>query len=186
MVVNLTWSGASGSPGVNVWHLRSDGGGDPAIDFDGLSQIVFDFYTALQEYFPTLVQIQMFGELTGVGPDTGNLYSVDSWGLDGSGGANFLPPANCLLVAWKAATGGRSGRGRTFLGPVIEETAEANGSPDEAVRTAVAAAAADLVEASDSFANGAIGIWSRTDALFRDFVTSECPNYFAVLRSRRD
>lgn len=186
MTVNLTWTGASGSPGANVWHMRSDQAVGPFTDFDDMSQAIKTFYTSCQGLFPTALNIQMFGELQGVGDDTGDIYSVDSWGLNGSGGVAFLPPANCMLVNWKAATGGRSGRGKTFLGPLVTGDNENNGTPDEARRTTVSDAAVALIAESEGLLNGGIGVYSRTHNVFRDYVSADVPNFFAVLRTRRD
>lgn len=183
MVVDLAWTSASGSPGVNVWHMRFD---STTTDPDNLSEIVRDFYLELQDLYPPEVNIQFLGDLSGVGDDTGDFYTATDWGLDGSGSSNFLPPSQCALASWRATTGGRSGRGRTFLGPLAEEALEANGTPTEAARTTIQTAMNNLLDASTGFSNGALGIWSRTDGVFRDFVTGSCPNYFAVLRSRRD
>ena len=187
LVVDLSWDGASGSPGVNVWHLRDGGGGlINADDINDLSQAIFAFYVELQGLYPTPVHVQQFGEANGVGDDSGSVVAVDPWGLQGTGGTDFLPPANCILASWKASTGGRSGRGRTFLGPMKSAVAEDNGTPDDTDRGTVQTAMDNLIDFSTGFANGAVGIWSPTQNVFRDIVIGNCPNYFAVLRSRRD
>lgn len=187
MPVDITWSGAEGSPGVNIWHLRSSGSADPfGDDFDLTSEAIRDFYTAIRTIYPTTVNISFVGELGGVGPDTGDTYTATDWGLDGSTGTNFLPPSQCLLVNWKANTGGRSGRGRTFLGPLSPNTLQENGSPTEAARTLVLDAANDLISTISGLTDGAAGIWSPTDGVLRDFTSADVPNIFAVLRSRRD
>jgi hypothetical protein len=64
--------------------------------------------------------------------------------------------------------------------------AQSNGTPVEDVRLSMRDDARDLVTASQGFANGALGIYSRSEDVFRDFVFADVPNYFAVLRSRRD
>lgn len=186
MVVNLDWSGASGSPGVNVWHLRATSGPNAPSDLSDQSEAIHQFYVAIAGLYPGDVAIHMYGDLTGVGDDTGDLYTVPDWAVQGSGGSEYLPPANCLLASWRAASGGRSGRGRTFIGPLVSGVAEANGTPDETDRGTLYTAMSDLISDSQGFANGAVGIYSRKDSTFRDFVSGAVPNYFAVLRSRRD
>lgn len=186
MPVEITWTQASGSPGANIWHVRTTGSVGDSGEAQGLSDIVRDFYTAIQGFFPSPVNISFNGEFQGVGDDTGSSAITTPWGIDGTADPEFLPPANCLLAAWGTSGGGRSGRGRTFIGPLGTGNAEDNGTPVEAARSELLAAMEDLIESSDSFANGAVGIYSRTQDVFRDVVSAKVPNYFAVLRSRRD
>jgi hypothetical protein len=110
----------------------------------------------------------------------------DAWSIGAGGGGNVLPPANCIVVGWRTSGGGRRGRGRTFLGPLDSILLEANGGVVDLELTAIRDAAAALVDASDSFNDGALGVFSPTGNLFRDFVSSAVRDQFAVLRSRRD
>jgi hypothetical protein len=185
-VVDLNWSVGGGSPGTNTWHVRTDGAGSPATDIDDLMEIVRAFYTSLQERFPADLTIQWLGEATGILGNHGDIVHTGTWGLAGSGGTPHLPNAIQGCVTWTADTGGRSGRGRTFLGPLEGGQATDGGQPTSAFLADLTAAAADLVESSDSFANGAIGIYSRTDGVIRDITGAKVSGKFAVLRSRRD
>lgn len=184
--VNLTWTGASGSPGVNVWHGRTTGGLPGSSEISGLSDMIEEFYTAIAGLYPGQVTITSPEFASGVGDDEGDQASVPAWSVAGTGAASFLPPASCMLVDWRTNSGGRRGRGRTFLGPLSDDTIENNGTPAEGGRTIVQLAADDLIESSDSFGNGAWGVYSRVDNVIRDFTSASCPNLFAVLRSRRD
>lgn len=184
--IDLTWSGASGSPGVNVWHGRIINGGLDQTDLGDLTDMLQDFYTTLADVFPEGTTIRWAGEAQGVGDDSGDTFNSDPWTVDGGGTGGFLAPANALLIQWRTNTGGRSGRGRTFLSPLVLFANEDNGTPEESIRTLVSGAADDLISASSGFDNGALGVYSRTEDVFRDFVTAAVPNYFAVLRSRRD
>lgn len=186
MPVNISWSGASGSPGVNVWHGRSVADVSADLDFAALSGAVEDFYGALGSLIPAAVTFSFDGTWEGVGDDTGTIWTGTGWSVTGAQTGEFMPPADCLLVSWRAATGGRRGRGRTFVGPLHESCLQDNGSPEEAKRETLQGAADALIEFSDTFANGAMGVFSRVDNTFRDFITADVPNYFAVLRSRRD
>lgn len=184
--INLSWSGATGSPGVNVWHGRITVVEGPTPDLEDLAEWLETFYTSMASAYPTGTLIQFLGEAQGVGDDEGNTYLADPWSVSGSGAGGFLPPATQMFVNWRALTGGRSGRGRTFIGPLQAGVAQADGTPTTAYRDALANAASALIESSDSFDNGALGIYSRTQNTFRDFVLSEVPDMFASLRSRRD
>ncbi len=184
--VNITWSGASGSPGVNVWHARADSIDQFNADFEDLSDILETFYGSFGSLVPAAVTFSFDGVVEGVGDDTGSTWTVPSWSVTGAQTGEFMPPADCLLISWRGATGGRSGRGRTFIGPLHESCLQDNGSPEEAKRAVLQGAADALISASSGFANGALGIYSRAQDTFRDFVAADVPNYFAVLRSRRD
>lgn len=184
--VDIRWTEATGSPGVNVFHARADSLDAFNADFGALSAILEDFYTAIRPLYYVGVTISCAGEAQGVGDDTGSTYLFDPWTMTGSGNQGYLPPADCMLVQWSAQTGGRNGRGRSFLGPLDLAVAETNGTPVEADRESVQDAIDALITANGAFGNGALGVYSRTEDVFRDFVSGSCPNYFAVLRSRRD
>lgn len=184
--INITWTGSTGSPGVNVWHARVNGELDPNPDVETISGMLEQFYDDISDVVPTDVTFQFLGEATGVGDDADTTFTGTPWTVTGSGGAPHLPPATAMYVNWRAASGGRSGRGRTFISPLVTADNEGNGTPVEQVRGWVQAAADALIDSSDSFANGAVGVYSRTDNVIRDFVSADVPNKFAVLRSRRD
>lgn len=184
--IDLTWTGASGSPGVNVWHIRTTGGPGPSDDLEEMTQALFAFYNGIKAVFPNALSIRWAGEASGVGDDTGDTATSPGWTVTGTGDTGFLPPANSLIASWRTSGGGRQGRGRTFLGPLGNGANEANGTPTEGTRTLIETAQADLIETSDSFANGAVGIYSRVGGTFRDLISGTCPNMFAELRSRRD
>jgi len=186
IAVDLTWSGASGGPGANVWHLRAD----PADTFGSAFQAMIDsiqqFYVSISPLYPGGVTASFSGEVSGVGPDNGTTGTVNGWATSGGGGAAFMPPMTQMLVNWTTGSGGRRGRGRTFIGPLSPNYQEADGTPSSAGVTVLTNAAAALVEDSDSFTNGAVVVYSRTDGLARDITGSSVPNRFSVLRSRRD
>lgn len=184
--VDLTWTGVSGSPGVNVWHARTGGTGEPG---DAVGEIVGaleDFYTTIAPALSNVLTIQFRGEVQGVGDDAGDSFDAPTWTVVGTGTGSPLPPANQMLVSWRTNSGGRKGRGRNFFGPVPAGIEESNGTPDETARGLFADAIADLVAYNQGDNNGAVGIYSRAEGVIRDITSGVCPNYFAVLRSRRD
>lgn len=184
--IDLTWSGATGSPGVNIWHARASA--SPAEgDFDDTLTNLKAFYTACRGLFPTPVTIAFRGRITGVGPDVEKEASAPTWSVTGGSTTTaYLPPATAVTVSWAAATGGRSGKGRTFLGPLSPTIQDNDGRLAAAVAASTQSAINDLVAASTGASNGALGIWSPTDAVIRDFVRGTVRRDFASLRSRRD
>lgn len=184
--IDLAWTGSSGSPGVNVWHVRTNALDVVNEDVNYLAGVLETFYDECSDIFPSDFTARFLGEAYGVGDDEGTVYVGDPWTIAGSGGTPHLPPATAMFVNWRGSTGGRRGRGRTYLSPLVTADNEGNGTPVEQVRTWVQTAADNLIESSDSFANGAVGVYSRVSNTFRDFVSAEVPNKFASLRSRRD
>lgn len=184
--IEIAWTGASGSPGQNIWHARVDSLADPNPDVQSMADMLETFYSAMSGSYTTTTTIRFLGEATGVGDDAGDFFTADPWTVAGDGAGGFFPPSQCLLVQWRTSSGGRRGRGRTFIGPLNDGLDEGNGTPDEGVRSGVQAAIDALIEDSDSFGNGALGIYSRVEDTFRDLTSGSCANYFAVLRSRRD
>lgn len=184
--INLVWTSASGSPGTNTWHARLEDDPLAPDDLEVLTEILHDFYTAIAEFYPNTVLISWGGEGLGVGDDEGTIFESPGWSVAGTSAVAYLPPANCMLINWRTSGGGRSGKGKTFIGPGNVGLIEANGTPSEGARTALSDAAADLIESSDSALNGALGVYSRKTNVFRDFISAEVPNLFAILSSRRD
>lgn len=184
--IDLTWTGASGSPGANIYHARADSIDQFNADFDALGVILFDFYDTIKDMYCTDVTIRWAGEASGVGDDTGQVYSGNAWSVSGTNGTDHLSPALNVMIRWRTESGGAHGRGRNFYGPLIDGASESNGTPDEDVRDEFQAAADALVAASSGFGNGALGVYSRVEDVFRDFTSATVPNYFAILKSRRD
>jgi hypothetical protein len=184
--VEMSWAGVSGSPGANIWHVRTTADITSPPELESNTELIRQFYEDIASLYCSDLVLRYEGEATGVGDDTGNIYTSPPWTVTGTTGLDHLAPALQMMVQWRGETGGPHGRGRTFIGPLSTACHQDNGTPDEAERTVLIDAAAALVEGSDSFADGAVGIWSRTELVFRDVVSSAVPNKFAILRSRRD
>lgn len=185
-VVDLEWNG-TGSPGVNVWHLRTADEGPLNNDLEQCVDAIKDFYDALSSIFPTGMKIT--GPTEAIKDPAGDpsYEAVTGWSVTGdSGSSSYLPPATTVVVGWRTTSATRSGRGRTFLGPLAVPMSDATGSPTPALLTALNGAAAALVAFNDGFENGAIGVYSTTQNIFRDITGARVRDQFAVLRSRRD
>lgn len=186
-----------GGTGTNTWHLRTvNDGVDMVPDANNLMGLVEDFYTGCAGIFPDTASFVFSGELAGIAAQEGDTVNVTGWTTTGAVAGDSLPPQDCIVVGWRTNSGGRMGKGRTFLGPIHKNGLDTNGTPTANYLLGVRNAADALVEASDSFANGALGVWSNgraasggnpaVDPAFRDFTGYAVRNIFAVLRSRRD
>lgn len=177
-----------GGTGTNTWHMRESGTGLGVHDhLNNIMGWVEDFYTAVQGSFDGATSFVFSGELLGLGAAEGDVQTVDPWTVAGADAGPSLPPANAVVVGWRTDSGGRQGRGRTFLGPMASSSAEADGTIKPAHLAGIRAGAAALVEESDSFDDGALGVYSREGGgVLRDFTSSRVRDTFAMLRSRRD
>lgn len=189
MPVTITWPGAGG-PGVNTWHLRTTGDDDPPhTELPGLSALIHSFYTDLRPIFTEQTTIT-FGGTVSYTTDPGRTdNTAPPWSVTGQASISKLLPAAAQIVAgWQTELSSRSGKGRTFLGPLGSQILDAgsDGTPSEATRTLVQNVGQNLVTASEGFADGAVGVWSPTDNVFRDFTGIRVRKVFAVLTSRRD
>lgn len=183
--------GALPDPGVNIFHARVGEVVDADIDIalDNVEAGLQAFYNEIKGLYPNDVTISHDGvwqEIATPEPrqhDQGSGFSVG-----GTGTSDTLPAFVCMTVTWLTALSNRRGRGRSFIGPLVQSTAEANGTPEEANRSVLSIAAANLVDLSDNTepVPWALGVWSPTDNVLRDFTGSRVPNKFASLRSRRD
>lgn len=194
--VNITYTGA-GSPGVNVWHIRST---DPWLSTPAQLQanvtVIRTFYDALKALFPSTVVFTL-GTVTDVETQEEAVPTFAS--VTGTGAVGYAPQALAIVVTWKTVIAARRGRGRTFLGPMSSGTMQTDGSVTDANLTTIRTAATALVTSSLGYANGAIGVWGvtapRTDPAikykdlphtFRDVTSATVRDIFGVLRSRRD
>lgn len=184
--VDLDFPVGSGG-GTNTWTLRTTGVYDSA-SIQALMGYVQEFYDDLNEWFPTNYTWTWDGTVTELGTPSPSYFPPEpSWTLQGiAANSSYSPVAAMVCVNWRSSLASRSGRGRTFLGPLTAAAAEGNGTPSPTAIADFRAAAASLVSKSTLFAgDGALAVWSELDGVARDFVSSSVTDQYAVLRSRR-
>lgn len=178
-----------GGTGTNTWHARVGVVGGEISEHEQLDLLnghLGEFYTAIEDVFAGGAHLHFNGEWLEVEVEEPRLYAGDSNDLVVGGTTDALPPANCLVVGWRTSVASKSGRGRTFLGPLRTADNEANGTPSEPVRTMVESAAADFISSFDGVDSGAFGVYSKHDGVIRDFISGRVRNQFGMLTSRRD
>lgn len=199
MPVNLTWPG-SGGPGSNIWHIRNDDGVDPAATLG-------DAADAIRTFYSDLCTVDWGGNQAGIFAQG---YTVTCEGATELGTDQFVPvtwpavvsasgsaPAPTVLqvvITWQTSISARRGRGRTFLGPLGAGVIDSDGTPKAGVMNLIGTAATDLLSASVSTNNWAIGVYGLETSgtgpdgprVFRDATGMRASDKFAVLRSRRD
>lgn len=184
--VTINYVGAGG-PALNVWHLRTTGDDVPSGgELAALSAVIEDFYTAVAGIYRLSTTISYSGVSTTIGEEPAYDASAPAWTVQGDGSNDATSPLLQICVGWLTTNASRSGRGRTFLGPLALEAVSADGTPSTSAIGVVRSAATALVTASGGFADGAVGVYSPTDGLIRDVVGSATRDVFAYLSSRRD
>ncbi len=176
-----------GGSGVNVFHVRIDPTSDQGHVLGTMMGHVKDWYTSINLLFSEDTTISWDGTGVTVDGDEPVLVQDDStWSVPGGTTTPDLPPANALCVTWRSTIASRSGRGRTFLGPISKDILQDNGTPVEAARDTVQTANNALISSFSDPDGGALCVWSVKEKVGRDIVSASVPNEFAVLRSRRD
>jgi hypothetical protein len=178
-----------GGTGVNLWHGRTDATITENASLNAEMDWVKTFFTAIAALLPSPCLISYDGVATEVGTGSPRVIEgLTTWSVAASGAGLPMPPANCIVVGWKTGLATRSGRGRTFIGPLKQAVCEQNGTIASANLSTIRTAASALVTSSlaETTPPSALGVWSVKDQLLRDFTGSAVRDKFAVLRSRRD
>lgn len=173
----------SGGPGYNVFHARVN---DVETDLEDALDALESFYNTLPSLWGSTTSLTI-GEGMINDPYGSPTYLPDDVRvITGTGTPTALPQLLAICISWRTPSATRTGRGRTFLGPLVTGTAQADGTPIDAIVTAVRDSAQFLVGQSTGANGWAFGVYSQKDALFRDWVGSSVKDRFSYLSSRRD
>jgi hypothetical protein len=188
-----------GSPGVNVWSVRTTEGSVVIDELDSALTALQAFYNSLSAYLAPSTQVV-------IGPDIMDRESsVDqtrpSRTIGSTVSSGTAAPVLQLVISWRTELRARRGMGRTFFGPLASVAVEGDGTPNTTFLNAARTAAADLISASNTANGWGIGVWGLVspgtyDAngqllpglphVHRDITSARVKDQFAVLRSRRD
>lgn len=176
----------AGGPGFNIWHARFvDSTPPPALLGDALDALEL-FYSTIDSTIVTGTTFTL-GEGMILDPLGSPTYvDDDSRTVTGSDGAGSMSNLLCITVGWRTISATRSGRGRTFVGPMGIGTAGNDGTPADSVLTTIRGAATDLIDTSTNANGWAFGVLSTKQALLRDFTGSTVKDRYTFLSSRRD
>lgn len=182
LAVGLEWNNAPGGPGVNVWHFRFQNGFGDAV---GCVNALSTFYESLKPLYANGVTIRFPDHAVEVGGGHQEYSSSVQSFFGGTGGAGYAPLPTAIVAGWRTATATRSGRGRTFIGPLASSVVGPDGTPTDSAIALLQASATKLVADSKAQTLAALGVYSPTTGLFRDFQSARVRDVFATLRSRR-
>lgn len=178
----------TGGPGYSVFHFRTAtlGGDDEDAQLQVARDAISGFYEDLVGLFPTTMSVR--GDTSWV-----NVENQEERGLTtqfvriGTAPDLYLPTSSMLCLTHVTSTRTRSGRGRTFVGPLAAGTSQGDGTPTiQAANTLVQSAIDNLLTPFAGNANGSFVVWSPTQQVARDVTAFRTRDVFAVLRSRRD
>lgn len=182
----ITWPG-SGSPGVNVWHWRDAdiAGGLQAVDYGLAIDALEAFYTAIAPRLQGPGSVVLGDKSVIINEDPPQYAPTDRRQIPLTSSLAQAPDLLQVVVGWRTAVATRSGRGRTFLGPLVDAWIEEDGLPNASFLNDVLTAAQGLIDFNEAAANGAFGVWSELDGVIRDFTGYSTSGRFSYLESRR-
>ena len=195
---NITWGG-NGSPGVNVWSIRTD---EAFVTVDELDKAL----TALQAFYTAVAGFLASGTVVSVGQDTINRETGEDESRPAKTQASTAstgkaPPMGQGCISWRTPLRARRAMGRTFVGPLSSGAIDTDGTLSTTFVSAMTNAAQGLINASNGANGWAVGVWGlenpgQYDTLgrllpgqphvHRDITSFKIRDQFAVLRSRRD
>lgn len=176
------------SPAFNIWHVRTAVTEEGTAFLENALGALAAFYESAKGAYPTGAIITV-GE--GVIKDplgTPEHVTDHSTTINGSGTTGILSPLLAISIGWRSTIATRSGRGRTFIGPLCGATDEQHtGRPNSAYIVTLQSCVDGLVDDSTTQNGWAVGVLSQKDGVFRDYVNGRVNgSRYAELRSRRD
>lgn len=174
-----------GAPGYNVWHVRTATGAGG--ELEGALDALETFYTGIASVYPSTASVRI-GESMINDPLGSPSYEPDDLRVVAGGGNAFLTPQMlAIVISWRTTSATRSGRGRTFIGPLTVASEDSgDGTPTAAVITPIRNFATALVAASNLAAGWSFGVLSKKDAVIRDFTAAKVNDRWSYLSTRRD
>ena len=119
-----TYSGPGGATAANVLHFVDIGGDFDQATMDGLAE---DWANAWAACSSDEWEADQLFECLDLSVDPPALILADSGAPAGTDTSDPLPPASTVCVSLRAASGGRSGRGRAYLPGVPESGVDSAG-----------------------------------------------------------
>ena len=174
-------------PAMNVWHVRTVS--SPA-DGDDLTQAL----NSIEQFYEDIIQVYPNGTAIRLGEGMiqdplGEPTYVSDDGREVTKGGSLdhpLPLYAALVISWRTSSASRSGRGRTFIGPLRTESLQTDATPANEVVSLLKSAAKGHVARSGGVNGWATGVLSVKQGLLRDHLDADVKDRFAYLSSRRD
>lgn len=184
--VRISHAGGGGDA-YNIMNFRTIGpGGD---DLDQLGEAInalTTFYSAIKALYPNTTTINI-GESVIKDPLGAPEYvGTDAKVVQGTRTGGSSPTLLAVTCTWRTTSATRSGRGRTFIGPLGFGVVQNDGTLNDADIATLRNAANAFVNASLGPAGWSFGVLSQKQKLLRDVTSFTVRDRFAYLSSRRD
>lgn len=184
--VKIEGTTTPGGPWMNVLHVRTVDDAETG-ELGSALDALEEFYDGVRGFMPASVTITLGEGMIRDPLGSPEYVNDDRRVLQGSGAENqHMSALLAVVVSWRTSSATRSGRGRTFVGPLVWNAQEGNGTPSSTVLAAINTSAADLVSASKGTNGWSFGVLSTQQGLFRDVTGHSVRDRFAFLSSRRD
>jgi hypothetical protein len=152
-VVN-TITGSPGSPpDYNVMHFIDVAA--TTASAQAIVQVVADFYTAIKAYYGGGVIVTAGATVYQDPPGFNLLVPTAPVAVSGTDLSGYTAPQLAVVVSWRTMLATRTGRGRTFLGPLGRASETTNGTPTPAMVTTMQTAANNLIANTNALSGGA-------------------------------
>ena len=176
-------TGVPGSgPDYNVWHFQD------ATDFVTLAAanaFITDltaFYNAIKSSYPTGTVITVGSSVETVLTPVVIVAATPQIVTAPVGNAQAAPQP-CLVATWRTVFGGRSYRGRTYIGP-LQASAINAGTPPTTYVTQLQTAASALVTASNTATSYDLVVYSKKLAQANKVIQGVARGYYGTQRRR--
>lgn len=173
--------------GTNTFHLQTPGPAEAALaDLDAAMEALEEMYSGLTSICAGGVVFSFDGVYTTVDEDPTILSGDGEWTVTSGTAFPALPAATAMVLGWTTASATRSGKGRSFISPIAQNTSAGNGSPTTEAVTGARTQAQILLSHNASSPPATFVVWSPKNQVARLISGARVSNEYAVLRSRRD
>lgn len=142
--ITVAINGGAGSPPDYNVHYVTSSDQLPATLTTVLGKF-HDFYDAVKAWFPNGQVFTIGAQVLNMETTPPTVLAVPPVTVNGTDFSGYCPPQCAVVVSWKTILASRSGRGRSFMGPVGRAGETTNGTPTPAFVTALQTAANTLI-----------------------------------------
>ena len=157
-----TDSGVSAGTGpyFNIFHVNTIDTTSTRVDL--IRSKLGTFFTSSQPIYCTDTSQIIPTKVLRVDVDPPQYVASAQQSPTGTGGTSHAPAQICMVVSWRTATATRSGRGRTYLGPLSLGAVETTGALKTTSCATVSTAATTLIAALAAIAADCyLVVWRR-------------------------
>ena len=129
--ITVAINGGAGSPPDYNVHFVSTADQLPATMTAVLTQFK-NFYDAVKAWFPNGQIFTIGAQVLDMETTPPTVLAVPPQTVTGTDFSGYCPPQCAVVVSWKTILASRSGRGRSYIGPVGRAGETTNGTPTPA------------------------------------------------------